>query len=177
MTSYESLTDKHKKFVDCFLDCSNYTKAYKEAYACTNYNTAKTNGYQLAKLPEVRAAILEKLKEYSADKAETLHKIIQIIDFDLSNYIGSNLKVDIERLNADGYGWMIAGIKQLKFGTEIVLMSKDQALLSLSKIHQLFNDSATVNVNINQEVSAKQQIEDKLKALDEKLNKFDGDGK
>ena len=65
----------------------------------------------------------------------------------------------------------------MKFGTEIVLMDKDRALENLAKIHMLFNDSATVNVNINQEVSAKQQIEDKLKALDEKLNKFDGDGK
>lgn len=170
MTSYESLTDKHKKFVDCFLDCSNYTKAYKEAYACNNYNTAKTNGYQLAKLPEVRAAILEKLKEYSADKAETLHKIIQIIDFDLSNYIGSNLKVDIESLNEDGYGWMITGIKQLKFGTEITLMSKDQALLSLTKIHQLLDDKATVNVNINQELATKQKLASELSDLRTKLS-------
>lgn len=141
----------------------------------TNYNTAKTNGYQLARLPEVKEAIQEKLKEYSASKAETLNKIIQIIDFDLSNYLDKDLKVDIAQLNEDGLGWLITGIKQMKFGTEIVLMSKDQAITQLSKYYQLFDDKQTVNVNINQEISAKQAIEDKLKDLDNRFKQLDGE--
>ncbi len=177
MTSYEQLSEVHKRFVDSYIHCLNYRKAYQDAYPLANADTANTNGSRLASYPEVKQAIVEQLKLYSKDKSETLHRILQLLDFDLTNYLSWDYKVDIDKLNQAGLGWIIKGIKQMKFGTEIVLMDKDRALENLAKIHMLFNDSATVNVNINQEVSAKQQIEDKLKALDEKLNKFDGDGK
>jgi hypothetical protein len=46
-------------------------------------------------------------------------------------------------------------------------MDKDRALENLAKIHMLFNDNSTVNVNsINQELSAKEQLQPKLNDLD-----------
>lgn len=177
MSSYDNLSEVHKRFVDSYIHCLCYRVAYQDAYPLANANTANVNGSRLAAKPEVKQAIVEQLKLYSKDKAETLQRILQLLDFDLTQYLSPKLEVDVDKLNKSGLGWMIKGIKQMKFGTEIVLMDKDRALENLAKIHMLFNDSATVNVNINQEVSAKQQIEDKLKALDEKLNKFDGDGK
>lgn len=173
---YSSLPEQHQRFVDSYIHCLNYRHAYQDAYPLiTNADTAKVNGSRLASQPEVKEAIKEQLLLYSKDKSETLQRIFQLIDFDLSDYLDPQYKVDVSKLNASGMGWIIKGIKQMKFGTEIVLMDKDKALENLAKIHQLFNDNQTVNVNINQEISAKQQLESKLKELDKKLNQYDGD--
>ena len=177
MTSYEQLSEAHKRFVDSYVDCLNYRKAYQDAYPLANTDSARTNGSELAAKPEVKQAIVERLKLFSIDKSETLQRIISLIQFDVSDYQFGDGSLNVATLKEAGFGWLIKAVKPTKFGTEYVLMDKDRALENLAKIHMLFNDSATVNVNINQEVSAKQQIEDKLKALDEKLNKFDGDGK
>ena len=60
----------------------------------------------------------------------------------------------------------LMGALGLKLGVKVVLMDKDRALENLAKIHMLFNDTSTVNVNINQEVSAKEQLQQKLNDLD-----------
>ncbi len=177
MTSYEQLSEAHKRFVDSYVHCLNYRKSYQDAYNLANVDSARSLGCQLAAQPEVKLAIVERLKLFSIDKSETLQRIISLIQFDVSDYQFVDGSLNVATLKEAGFGWLIKAVKPTKFGTEYVLMDKDRALENLAKIHMLFNDSATVNVNINQEVSAKQQIEDKLKALDEKLNKFDGDGK
>lgn len=169
MGNYENLSEAHKRFVDSYVHCLNYRKAYQDAYPLANTDSARTNGSDLAAKPEVKEAIKERLALYVRDKSETLQRIFQLIDYDLSNYLNNELKVDVKKLNEDGLGWIIKGVKQMKFGTEIVLMDKDRALENLAKIQQLFDDKQTVNVNINQEISAKQAIEDKLKDLDSRF--------
>jgi phage terminase small subunit len=148
----------------------NYRKAYQDAYPLANADTANTNGSRLASYPEVKEAIVERLKLFSIAKDEVLDTIIKVLHFDLTDYLNQELKVDVTKLNKDGLGWMIKGIKQMKFGTEIVLMDKDRALENLAKIHQLFNDQSTVTVNINQEISAKEQLNQKLNDLDARFN-------
>ena len=178
MSSYKQLPEEYKRFVDSYVHCLNYRKSYQDAYPLvTDANTAKVNGCRLAAKPEVKEAIVEQLKKYSTPKDDTLQKIIALTQFDAADYVNDTFDFDIKKLRKDGYGWLIKSIEKTKIEIKVILMDKDKALENLAKIHMLFNDSATVNVNINQEVSAKQQIEDKLKALDEKLNKFDGDGK
>lgn len=174
---YETLSEQHKRFVDSYVQCLNYRKSYQDAFGLTNVDSARELGSRLAAKPEVKQAIVERLKLFSIDKSETLQRIISLIQFDVSDYQFIDGSLNVATLKEAGFGWLIKAVKPTKFGTEYVLMDKDRALENLAKIHMLFNDSATVNVNINQEVSAKQQIEDKLKALDEKLNKFDGYGK
>ena len=87
MTSYEQLSEVHKRFVDSYIHCLNYRKAYQDAYPLANADTANTNGSRLASYPEVKQAIVEQLKLYSKDKSETLHRILQLLDFDLTNYL------------------------------------------------------------------------------------------
>lgn len=172
MSNYDNLSEAHKRFVDSYVDCLNYRKAYQDAYPLANTNTARTNGSILASQVAIKTAIIERLKLFSIAKEAVLDQIIKIIQFDLTNYtLQDTTKVNLDALHEDGLGWMIKGIKESKFGTEIILMDKDRALENLAKIHSLFNDQSTVTVNINQELSAKQQLEDKLKALDQKLNK------
>ena len=71
---------------------------------------------------------------------------------------------------------MLKGYKRGKV-FELLFLDKDKALEQLVKIHQLYDDSQTVNVNINQEISAKEQLNQKLLELNKKLNSFDGDNK
>ena len=85
--------------------------------------------------------------------------------------------LNVNQLKEDGLGWLIKAVKPTKFGTEYILMDKDRALENLAKIHSLFSDQQQINVNLNQEISAKQELENKLKALDEKFKSLDGDGK
>lgn len=170
--AYENLPEEYKRFVDSYVHCLNYRKAYQDAYPLTtDTNSAKVNGSKLAAKPEVKEAIVERLKQYSTPKDDTLQKIIALTQFDTANYTNNNFDFDIEKLRQDGYGWMIKSIEKTKLGIKVVLMDKDRALENLAKIHMLFNDTSTVNVNINQEQSAKQQLEEKLKALDDKLSK------
>jgi phage terminase small subunit len=169
--SYETLPEEYKRFVDSYIHCLNYRKAYQDAYPLiTNADTARVNGSRLASQTEVKEAIKAQLLLYSKDKSETLQRIFQLIDFDLSDYLDSQYKVDVTKLNLSGMGWIIKGIKQMKFGTEIVLMDKDKALENLAKIHQLFDDKSTVNVNINQEISTKQKLASELSDLRTKLS-------
>jgi phage terminase small subunit len=167
---YDNLSEQYKRFVDSYVHCLNYRKAYQDAYPLANADTANTNGSRLASYPEVKEAIVERLKLFSIAKDEVLDTIIKVLHFDLTDYLNQELKVDVTKLNKDGLGWMIKGIKQMKFGTEIVLMDKDRALENLAKIHQLFNDQSTVTVNINQEISAKEQLNQKLNDLDARFN-------
>ena len=176
--AYEQLPEDYKRFVDSYVHCLNYRKSYQDAYPhITNANTARTNGCLLAAKPEVKQAIVEQLKLYHIDKADTLQKIIALIQFDISDYMFDDATLNVDALKADGLGWLIKAVKPTKFGTEYILMDKDRALENLAKIHQLFDDRNTVNVNINQEISAKQAIEDKLKDLDSRFKQLDGDGR
>lgn len=170
MMHYEKLSDAHKIFVDSYVDCLNYTKAYQDMYPDKTYNSARTLGSELAAKPYIRNAIIEKLKERQIDKTETLQRIIQVIQLDLTAYINKDFSFNIEAFKNDGYGWMLKGYKRGKV-FELLFLDKDKALEQLVKIHQLYDDSQTVNVNINQEISAKERLESKLKDLDQRLNK------
>lgn len=174
---YENLSEAHKRFVDSYVDCLNYRKAYQDAYPLANTDSARTNGSELAAKPEVKEAIVERLKLFSIDKTETLQRIISLIQFDVSDYQFVDASLNVNKLKEAGFGWLIKAVKPTKFGTEYVLMDKDRALENLAKIHQLFDDKQTVNVNINQEISAKQALEDKLKDLDNRFKQLDGDGR
>ena len=78
MSSYDNLSEVHKRFVDSYIHCLCYRVAYQDAYPLANANTANVNGSRLAAKPEVKQAIVEQLKLYSKDKAETLLAKIQL---------------------------------------------------------------------------------------------------
>lgn len=169
MTSYDNLSEAHKRFVDSYVHCLNYRKAYQDTYNLANVDSARSLGCQLAAIPEVKAAILERLKLFTIDKSETLQRIISLIQFDVSDYQFEDGSLNVTTLKDAGFGWLIKAVKPTRFGTEYVLMDKDRALENLAKIHMLFNDTSTVNVNINQELSAKEQLSQKLNDLDAKF--------
>ena len=109
------------------------------------------------------------MKLFTIDKSETLQRIISLIQFDVSVYQFEDGSLNVTTLKDAGFGWLIKAVKPTRFGTEYVLMDKDRALENLAKIHMLFNDTSTVNVNINQELSAKEQLSQKLNDLDAKF--------
>jgi hypothetical protein len=168
---YESLSEQHKRFVDSYVYCLNYRRAYQDAFPhITNANTARVNGCRLASQSEIKSAIVERLKLFSIDKAETLQRIISLIQFDFSDYQYPNGSLNVSTLKDDGFGWLIKAVKPNKFGNEYVLMDKDRALENLAKIHMLFNDVALAYVNINLELANKQKLASELSDLRTKLS-------
>jgi len=164
----DALSEKHQRFVRTYIECLHQGRAYKAAFPHVMIETARTEGCKLANQTEVKAAIYELLKAYIPAKEETLQRIIKIVEFDLGQYfIGDILQLD--QLIENGYGWMVKGVKQTKFGTEVVLMDKDTALNNLAKIQTLFNDTQQITINIGQEISAKDQLTKKLQDLDDKF--------
>lgn len=170
MSNYDNLSEAHKRFVDSYVHCLNYRKSYQDAFGLTNVNSAKVLGCQLAAQPEVKLAIVERLKLFSIDKSETLQRIISLIQFDISDYMNFDATLNVDRLKEAGLGWLIKAVKPTKFGTEYVLMDKDRALENLAKIHSLFNDQSTVTVNINQEIATKDRLAQELNDLRNKLS-------
>lgn len=171
---YDTLSDSYKRFVDSYVQCLNYRKAYQDAYPLANVDSARTNGSLLAARPEVKQAIIEQLKLFQLPKEDVLQKIISLIQFDVADHQFTDGSLNVQSLKEAGFGWLIKAVKPTKFGTEYVLMDKDRALENLAKIHQLFDDKQTVQVNINQEISAKEQLNQKLTELQSKLNQYDG---
>lgn len=170
--TYDNLPEEYKRFVDSYVHCLNYRKSYQDAYPLvTDTNTARINGSKLAAKPEVKEAIVERLKLYHTPKDDTLQKIIQLVQFDVSEFMYKDASLNVDKIKEQGYGWLIKAVKPTKFGTEYVLMDKDRALENLAKIHSLFNDQTSVTVNIAQEVSAREALRQKLDDLDKRLKR------
>ena len=170
--NYETLTEQHKRFVDAYVACLNYRKAYQTAFPKSNYLSAKTLGSELARKPYIKSAIQEKLKEVSITKDDILGRMIQLIEFDITDYMIGDT-VNFEDLKNSGYGWLIKGIKYGKFSTEVILMDKDRTLENLAKIMQMFTDN-NISINLGNEFSSREHLDKKMKDLHEKLNAYEG---
>jgi hypothetical protein len=170
--TYETLTEQHKRFVDAYVACLNYRKAYQVAFPNTTYNSSRTLGSELARKPYIKVAIQEKLKEVSITKDDILGRMIQLLEFDITDYMLGDI-IDFQELKDSGYGWLIKGIKYGKFSTELSLMDKDRTLENLAKIMQMFSDN-NISINLGNELSSRENLDKKLKEIHEKLNAYEG---
>lgn len=170
--TFETLSEQHKRFVESYVACLNYRRAYQVAYPnCKNYTTARTEASKLGRSPTIKAAIQEKLKEVTITKDDILGRMIQLIEFDLTEFMVGD-SIDFNALKESGYGWLVKGVKFGKFN-ELMLMDKDRALENLAKIMQMFSDN-NISINLGNEISSREHLDQKMKSLHEKLNAYEG---
>lgn len=164
----DNLTEFEKRFVILYAQTLNGTQTYLTLKPDVQENSANTLAYELLRKPHVKEALAVELKNHLNLKEDTLARILTLVTFDPTQYVTRSGYIDLEMLKSDGYGWLIKSFKNTKYGTDVIFMDKDKALETLSKIHKLFDDNLTVN--IQQQLTAKDRIDNDLQLLRERLN-------
>lgn len=170
MAAIDQLSEAHKRFVRLYAQSLNKVKAYMEVYPNSSYNAANVSSYDLLKLPQIKAAIEEEFASVTMSKSEVLKRITAIAEIDVSDFMSDSGELNIAKIKESGAGYLIKSISDTKFGKRVDLYDSQKALETLAKIYGLFNDGAKVTVNINQEISAKEKLQQTLDRLDAKLN-------
>lgn len=167
----EKLSPQHKRFVYAYVACLNKTQAYLIAYPNSTAKDAKNSAYRLAQQEDIKEAIEEVLATELENQKTVLRRLVTLIEFDLTEYLNDALEIDVTRLNKDGLGWIVKGIRQTKFGNEIYLIDKDKVLEMLSKAHNLF-DGTKIEVNFNERLNSENLLNEQLAAI---RLKFEGE--
>lgn len=170
MAAIDQLSEAHKRFVKLYVQSLNKVKSYMEVYPNSNYNAAHVSAYDLFKLPQIKAAVEEEFNAVTMPKSEVLKRITAIAEIDVSNFMSDSGELNIAKIKESGAGYLIKSISDTKFGKRVDLYDSQKALETLAKIYGLFNDKAEVTVNLTQELSAKDKLQQTLDRLDAKLN-------
>ena len=160
----ETLTPEHQRFVYSYVACLNKTKAYLVAFPDSSLKAARDSAYRLAQKPDIKEAIEEVLNTELETQKSVLRRLVALIEFDLTNYLNDELEIDIKRLNADGLGWIVKGIRQTKYGNEIYLIDKDKVIEMLSKAHNLY-DNTKIEVNFTERLNAEKLLDEQLESI------------
>jgi hypothetical protein len=138
-TSYDSLSPRHRAFVDAYLDRGfNATEAYRSVYGCKT-ETAKANGHRLLTNADVRAAVTERLDAAAMDATETLARLSRVARNVGSDYLRADGTYDLDRLLSDGQADAIRCVKFDAQGRALVELHDAQAALrTLARVHGLF---------------------------------------
>lgn len=141
------LTDKRQKFIDEYLKCWNASEAARRAGY--SERSAGAMGHDLLKIPEIKAAIQEKINERAMGRDEVLDRLAeQARGVDSSYYNGTlgMLYLDAEKLIEDGKAHLIKKVHYDKEGglSSIELYDSQAALVHLGRHHQLFSDKLDV---------------------------------
>lgn len=169
MSAIDNLNERHKRFVKLYAQNLNATKAYAEIYPDSSYEAAGTSAYELLKNPQIKEALDEEFNASVMSKSEVLKRINAIASINIANLMDDFGEIDIAKVKKHNAGYLIKSISDTKFGKRIDLHDSQKALDTLAKIHRLFDDKNEVTVNINQELSAKQKLEQTLDKLEAKL--------
>lgn len=169
MAAIDNLSEKHKRFVKIYAQSLNKVKSYMQVYPDSTYEAAATSAWELLKNPEIKAALDEEFNASVMTKSEVLQRINAIADINVSELMNDFGEIDIVKVKERNAGYLIKSISDTKFGKRINLYDSQKALDSLAKIHRLYEDKNEVTVNIVQEISAKERLEQTLDKLADKL--------
>lgn len=170
MAALDNLSEKHKRFVKIYAQSLNKVRSYMETYPDSTYESAAVSAYELLKNPKIKEALDEEFNASVMTKSEVLKRINAIADVNVNELMNDYGEIDIAKVRKSDAGYLIKSISDTKFGKRIELHDASKALDTLAKIHRLFDDKSEVTVNIVQELSAKQKLEDTLDKLADKLN-------
>lgn len=170
MAAIDNLSEKHKRFVKLYAQNLNGVKSYMEVYPNASYEAAGNAAYELLKNAEVKAALDDEFNASVMTKSEVLKRINAIAHINVNNLMNDYGEIDIAKVRKSDAGYLIKSISDTKFGKRIELHDSSKALDTLAKIHRLFDDKSDVTVNIVQELSAKQKLEETLDKLADKLS-------
>ena len=126
-TAFDKLSVKHKEFVIAYLKTLNATKSYMKAYPNSKYNSAGVNGHKLLENAKIKVALKEHYDALWESKedliGETFNKLLNMTNFDISDYIDEQGNIDLALLKSDN-SFPITEIKKVtretKFGIDVV---------------------------------------------------------
>lgn len=139
-----TLSHKRRVFVEEYLKCFNASEAARRA----GYKHPAVKGSQLRKVKEIDSEIECRLKELHLSAEEVLTRLGQIARTEYSPYITAKGKVDLPALIKANKAHLIKGIKETKYGQEILFYDGQKALTDIGRHHGLFKDR-TENLNID----------------------------
>ena len=146
------MTKNQKIFVDEYLIDLNATRAYKTAYPnIKNDVVAATNGGRLLRNAQIKIEIEKRMKEREKRTEITQDKVIK----ELANLAFTDRtdivtitsgRVVIQNFNdlTPEQRACIAGVKETKFGIEVLFYGKEKALEMLGRHLGMFNDKIEV---------------------------------
>ena len=146
----ENLTDKQQLFVEHYLSCWNATKAarlagYSDATACAI-------GSENLKKPYIQAYIAQRLESAAMGANEVLARLTVHARADIADLLDTegNYKYDVaDANNATG---LITEIAPGEFGTKVKIVSSQQALIQLAKLHGLYVEKQEIVGNTQQSI-------------------------
>lgn len=163
------LSEAHQRFVLNYVDNPNATRAYMNVYPDCSYESARRYASALTAKLDIKEAIAEQFKLRAMPKEEILGRLENLAKVDIQQYIDDLGRIDIAKIKKDNIGYMIKGISDTKFGKNFTFHDSAKALETLAKVHKLFDDKTEVTVNINNEKSAEEEINDRLNSIKDRF--------
>ena len=184
----KKLNTKQKMWVENYLSNGfNATLAAKEAgYKAKNDGVFRNIGYENVTKPHIQAVIQERLSEAAMGANEVLARITTMAKgFDIADYIkqiptynvdkngkewftGHALKLDLGKLQVDGYSHLIKKIRQTKEGLMVEWQDPLASLGLLAKHHKLLVDQfefeGTIATSTPEAVAALRKAKKELNA-------------
>lgn len=173
-------TAKQRAFIDQYLITLNGTEAARRAGYKGDDNTLGVIAHENLRKPKIKAEIERRLSEQTMSANETLRRVSDIAAGNLLDYITPWGNLDIEKMRADGAGYLLKKYKKTKRTIprkdddpieveqiEIELYGADSAHDKLMRYHGLYNDSTRIKSWKDDIVQA--LIDGRLKPEDVKL--------
>lgn len=138
----DGLTAKQRVFVDEYFACNlNATEAARRA----GYSSKSVRSIASENLtkPNIQAVISQRLKEHQMGGDEVLTRLSALAMADMNDFItpsGRGFKIDLKKARELGRLHLIRKIKKDKQGTSIELYDVKDALVQLGRVHGLFTD-------------------------------------
>jgi hypothetical protein len=169
--AYDKLTPRQQRFVDAYLETWNKTAAA----AAAEYAHPGQAGYRLYKVPEIRAAIDERMKQLAMPGEEVVARLTGIARSNIGDFyqiaerrykhkvtgeevVEVYATLDLAEAKKRGLMWLVKSHSKSDRGERIELYSAYDALIQLGKMHRLFREDAT-NLNLDMSDLSDEEVE------------------
>lgn len=159
-----ALSDKHRAFVEEYLQCWNAARAYRRVYPKAKVNTSWSNGSLLLRKNEVRAEIETRLKGKRMSADEVLGRLSDQAKASLEPFMSISQEgfasFDFSSDEAQAHLSLLKKVKTKRSrriagkgedaeewedeSVEVEIVDSQSALEKLGKHHKLFNDKLEV---------------------------------
>jgi hypothetical protein len=154
------LTAKQELFIVWYVRLLNAYRAAERAGYSGDQHTLEQVGHENLNKPEIRAEIDRRLKASIPSADEVLTRISQRAHVDVTPYLDSEQRIDVQALASAGLGHLVVGVKPGRQGPEITLASPETASKMLARYHRVLGADTQVDITATLEAS-----EDALAAL------------
>lgn len=186
--SDEGLSFQHQAFVDAYVGPARFNATKAAIMAGYSQRSAHVKGCNLTKEDKIRDAIARRLKSRVASAEEVMARLTEWSRATLNPFFvtGDDGRVycDLSSDEAQKYFHLIKKVKQKELHvehdddgvtrstimTEVELFNAEKALTELAKIHRLYTEETTVNVELRiqrmSDAELRAQIREKRRRLD-----------